>query len=189
MSRIVSKTFAMEKLKVIFIVIPPSLGEQSDDESWDLKKISYRSDTPVTPSPPSPKFKTLLPGEKIDFATFRGGVTAGLSTLEDQCQRLMGSLEESHRANEAVTAERDHYKEFWSAMNNYHTVVGDVSFSSPCIVGRIDRVSWCTPLQSNGGILIRSLPTIWRSPLPTHTTNWRPSFCRLWISFIQCCCR
>ena len=35
----------------------------------------------------------------------------------------MGSLEESRRANEAVTAERDHYKEFWSAMNNYHTVM------------------------------------------------------------------
>ena len=105
MSRIVSKTFAMEKLKVIFIVIPLLLASNpTGDEPWDLKKKSYRSDTPATPSPPSPKFKTRLLGEQIDFATFRDsdGVTAGLSMLEDQCQCLMGSLEESRRARDGI---------------------------------------------------------------------------------------
>ena len=45
----------------------------------------------------------------------------------------MGSLEESRRANEAITAERDHYKEFWSAMNNYHTVMSRFQVSAPSV--------------------------------------------------------
>lgn len=43
--------------------------------------------------------------------------------MEDQCHRLMGSLEEARRTIEMLTAEKDHYKEFWQAMSNYHSVM------------------------------------------------------------------
>ena len=62
MSRIVSKTFAMEKLKVIFIVIPLLLASNpTGDEPWDLpKKIlplrhprnSFTSISEIQDSPP-----------------------------------------------------------------------------------------------------------------------------------------
>jgi len=45
----------------------------------------------------------------------------------------MGSLEESRRANMAITAERDHYKEFWTAMNNYHSVMSRFQVSAPSV--------------------------------------------------------
>jgi len=35
----------------------------------------------------------------------------------------MGSLDEARRTIKTVTAEKDHYKEFWQAMNNYHSVM------------------------------------------------------------------
>lgn len=72
-----------------------------------------------SPPPSAPQFQTLKPDEIIDFAGFRDAV----STLQDQCTRLMGSLEEARRTIKSVTAEKDHYKEFWQAMNNYHSVM------------------------------------------------------------------
>ena len=80
-----------------------------------------------TPSPPSPKFRTLLPNEKIDFEVFRSGVTL----LENQCERLMSSLEESRRTIEALTKEKDHYKEFWQVTNNYHSVMSRFQVPAP----------------------------------------------------------
>ena len=77
-------------------------------------------DDESTRSPPSaPQFQTLKPDEIIDFAGFRDAV----SNLQDQCTRLMGSLEEARQTIKTVTAEKDHYKEFWQAMNNYHSVM------------------------------------------------------------------
>jgi len=99
----------------------PSL-DQSDDED---KKKPHRLDSP--PPPPSPKFRTLLPGEKIDFAAFQQGV----HVLQDQCERLMGSLEESRRKIDALTAEKDHYKEFWLVTNNYHSLMSRFQVPAP----------------------------------------------------------
>jgi hypothetical protein len=116
----------MEKLKVIFIVIPlPLASNPTGDEPWDLKKKILPLRHPRNSFTSISEIQDSLPCGANHFATFRDsdGVTAGLSMLEDQCQRLMGSLEESRLANEALTAERDHYKEFWNAMNNYHTVM------------------------------------------------------------------
>jgi hypothetical protein len=79
---------------------------------------------PRSPSPP--KFRTLLPGENINFEGFRSGV----SSLEDQCARLMGSLEEARRTITSLTAEEDPYKEFWQAMNNYHNVMSRFQVSA-----------------------------------------------------------
>jgi len=45
----------------------------------------------------------------------------------------MGSLEESRRIIEALTAERDHYKEFWQAMTNYHSVMARFQVPAPAI--------------------------------------------------------
>ena len=73
-----------------------------------------------------PKFRTLLPGENINFEGFRSGV----SSLEDQCARLMGSLEEASRTITSLTAEEDPYKEFWQAMNNYHNVMSRFQVSA-----------------------------------------------------------
>jgi hypothetical protein len=51
--------------------------------------------------------------------------------LEDQCERLMGSLEESRRIIEALTKEKDHYKEFWQVTNNYHCVMSRFQVPAP----------------------------------------------------------
>jgi hypothetical protein len=75
----------------------------------------------------------ILPDEKIDFVSFQSGVTAEFITLQDQCQRLMDSLEESRRTNEAITAERDHYKEFWTVMNNYHMMMSHFQVSASSV--------------------------------------------------------
>jgi hypothetical protein len=83
--------------------------------------------SPSPPPPPSPKFRTLLPNEKIDFEAFRSGV----ALLEDQCERLMGSLEESRRIIGALTKEKDHYKEFWQVTNNYHSVMSRFQVPAP----------------------------------------------------------
>lgn len=99
----------------------PSL-DQSDDED---KKKPHRLDSP--PAPPSPKFRTLLPAEKIDFAAFQQGV----HVLQDQCERLMGSLEESRRTIDALTAEKNHYKEFWLVTNNYHSLMSRFQVPAP----------------------------------------------------------
>lgn len=72
-----------------------------------------------SPPPSAPQFQTLKPDEIIDFTGFRDSV----ANLQDQCTRLMGSLEEARRTIQTVTAEKDHYKEFWQAMNNYHSVM------------------------------------------------------------------
>ena len=72
-----------------------------------------------SPPPSAPQFQTLKPDEIIDFAGFRDSVL----NLQDQCTRLMGSLEEARRTIQTVTAEKDHYIEFWQAMNNYHSVM------------------------------------------------------------------
>ena len=83
--------------------------------------------SPSPPPPPSPKFRTLLPDEKIDFGNFRSGV----ALLKDQCERLMGSLEESRRTIEALTKEKDYYKEFWQITNNYHSVMARFQVPAP----------------------------------------------------------
>jgi hypothetical protein len=92
-----------------------------------MKKARVEEPSPSPPPPPSPKFRTLLPNEKIDFGAFRSGV----ALLEDQCERLMGSLEESRRIIEALTKEKDHYKEFWQVTNNYHCVMSRFQVPAP----------------------------------------------------------
>lgn len=93
-------------------------------------KRADRYASPVFPEPRSPtppRFRTLTPGEQIDFEGFRGSVTH----LADQCERLMGSLEEVRRTVEHLTKERDHYKEFWVTTKNYHSVMSRFHSSSP----------------------------------------------------------
>jgi hypothetical protein len=43
----------------------------------------------------------------------------------------MGSLEESRCTIEALTAERNYYKEFWQAMNNYHSIISHFQVPAP----------------------------------------------------------
>lgn len=99
----------------------PRNSNTSDEEDSIAGRKQYRLGSPggFAPPPPSPKFKTLLPNERLNFE----GVRKGVADLEDQCERLMGTLEETRRALDYVTAEKDHYKEFWQAMNNYHSVM------------------------------------------------------------------
>jgi hypothetical protein len=47
----------------------------------------------------------------------------------------MGSVEESRRIIEALTEEKDHYKEFWQAMNNYHSVMSRFQVQAPTVTG------------------------------------------------------
>ena len=100
----------------------------SDDESSG--NPHRRTASPLIPesgSSPPLRFRTLMPGEQIDFDGFRGSVTH----LEDQCHRLMGSLEEACRTIEDLTKERDHFREFWVTMKNYHSVMSRFHTSSP----------------------------------------------------------
>jgi len=55
----------------------------------------------------------------VDFLGFQQSV----DSLKDQCKRLMGSLEESRKAIETLSTERDYYKDFWTATNNYQSVM------------------------------------------------------------------
>lgn len=71
----------------------------------------------------------LRPDEKLDFEGFRGNV----SQLEEQCVALMYTLEEARREIEALKKERDHYKEFWQAMNTYHSVMSRFQLSTGSI--------------------------------------------------------
>ena len=65
----------------------------------------------------------LRSDEKLNFEGFRGTVLQTASQLKEQCVTLMCTLEETRRENEAIKKERDHYKEFWQAMNTYHSVM------------------------------------------------------------------
>ena len=109
---------------------PSPSFEQSDEESWESKR-SHRLESPVLSphSSPIPQFRTLLPGEQIDFESFQRGVV----DLQDQCQRLMGSLEEARRIIETLTQEKDYYKDFWQAMNNYHNVMSRFQIPTPAL--------------------------------------------------------
>ena len=94
--------------------------------------------------------------------------------LQDQCQRLMDSLEESRRANEAITTERDHYKEFWSAMNNYHTVMSRFQVSAPS-VGSLGFAG--TPLPSQMvSSSSPSIPQFGAAPSPLIPQTDAPPF-------------
>jgi hypothetical protein len=47
----------------------------------------------------------------------------------------MRSLKESRRTIEALTAEKDHYKEFWLVTNNYHSVMSRFQVPAPTAGG------------------------------------------------------
>ena len=59
-----------------------------------------------------PELQTLNPDEKLDFITIRGV----FDTLEDQCIRLMESLDKARHELKTIAAERDHYKRFYRSM-------------------------------------------------------------------------
>ena len=82
----------------------------------------FRTPTPP-PQPPAPRFKTLRPGEKIDLSMYE----ASVASLRDQCDRLMGSVEEMRLENGELAKERDYYKNFWLTTKNYHEVMSQLN--------------------------------------------------------------
>lgn len=92
--------------------------------------------------------------------------------MEDQCDRLMGSLEEARRTINALTAEKDHYKEFWQAMNTYHSVMS--RFQVPTVTATHLSFPYNTPSQAAQNPFMgagfpmynnQALPTIGSGPL------------------------
>jgi len=142
--------------------IPTHQQTSSVDQTDDEERKHRDNSPPLPPSPPSPKFRTLLPGEQLDFESFQKGVAG----LQDQCERLMGSLEESRRTIEALTAERDHYKEFWQAMNNYQSVMS--RFQVPAAAAAITP----GPLGSQIAVTLPSINALSIAALhPVNTTS------------------
>lgn len=88
----------------------------------------------------------LLPGETIDFAEFQRQVTK----VEDQCARLMRSLEEARRTIETLTAERDHYNQFWQATNNFYSAMSQFQVAETTAVPQISVPSNAPVLSRDG---------------------------------------
>jgi hypothetical protein len=86
----------------------------------------------------------LLPGEIIDLEGFRSQATK----LEDQCMRLMNSLEEARRTNETLTAERDQYKQFWQATSDFYSAMSQFQVAETTAVPQIS-------VPSNAPVLSR----------------------------------
>ncbi len=103
----------------------------TDEEPPDVKSHrqngAYHHQSPRPRSPPKPQFQTLLPGEQLDFAGFQQSV----DSLQDQCKRLMGSLEDARQTIKTLAEERDYYRDFWIATNNYQSVMSKFNIQTP----------------------------------------------------------
>ena len=52
---------------------------------------------------------------------------ASVASLRDQCDSLMGSVEEMRLENGELAKERDYYKNFWLTTKNYHEVMSQLN--------------------------------------------------------------